>query len=439
MRLAKPAGTTGRPPLARLITALLLLAVAAASCGAPGTQAPTPAPSAAGAPDSVTLVLWHGWHGADRDALARLADAYNRANPQGRVRLQPVPLASFAADLRAAAAGEAGPHMALIPSTWVGTLAQAGALLPLDDLTRAEDREALIPAALAGAQSSDGNGAVRLYGLPVRFETLALLYNTANLSAAPADTTTLLTVARGLGEPGAAPPRWGLALNLSLDNTIGYLYAFGGRIFDERGQVILGTEGRSGAERWLAWVQSLNADDRILARVDSSIRVEREVKEGRALMTFDWSHQAGAYRSLWGANLGVAPLPILSETGDPPRPYVRADVLTINSRASAAEREAALGFLRFITGPEAQQALLAADMQPARGDISLAGDEPLMVAARAFRAQAEVSLPMPNAPARAIVEQELKVMQRQVLFGLATPADAVTDADQRLRERLAPP
>jgi hypothetical protein len=46
---------------------------------------------------------------------------------------------------------------------------------------------------------------------------------------------------------------------------------------------------------------------------------------------------------------------------------------------------------------------------------------------------------MPNSPARVVVEQELKVMQRQVFLGLATPADAVTEADRRLRERLANP
>ena len=51
-----------------------------------------------------------------------------------------------------------------------------------------------------------------------------------NLLRAPEDTDTLISNAHGLSDPAA--PRWGLAINLSLDNTIGYLYAADGRVFD---------------------------------------------------------------------------------------------------------------------------------------------------------------------------------------------------------------
>jgi maltose-binding protein MalE len=326
--------------------------------------------------------------------------------------------------------------MALLPSTWVGDLAAQGALLPIDDAVTAAERQALIPAALGGAQAPDASGAPRLYGLPVSFDTLALYYNTANLSAAPADTSTLLSSARGLGDPSAEPPIWGLALNLSLDNTIGYLYAFGGRVYAEDGSLTLGTGGAEGAARWLAWLQALNADGRILARADSSIQVDRELKDGRALMTFDWAHQVGVYRSLWGANMGVAPLPRLSETGELPQAYVRSDVLAINSRTSSAERRAAMEFMRYMVSEEAQRELLASDLQPASQALAIDGDQPQLLAARAFRAQAAAGLPMPNGPARAVVERELKVMQRQALLGLVTPEDAVREADRRLRERL---
>ena len=60
------------------------------------------------------------------------------------------------------------------------------------------------------------------------------------------------------------------------------------------------------------------------------------------------------------------------------------------------------------------------------------------LAAQAFRGAAQAGLPMPNAPARErdILRRELTQMQRQVLRGDATPADAVSEADQRLREQL---
>jgi arabinogalactan oligomer / maltooligosaccharide transport system substrate-binding protein len=423
-----------RPPVLARLVGLALLLVTLSGC-ATGGAAVTPVPSAAPADAPVTLVVWHGWSGPARQALGRLADRYNQQHPTQRVSLVPVPLATFPAELAAAAAAGGGPHLALLPSTWIGELAGQGMLQPLDELLTPAERARLLPAALGAAQAPGADGTQLLYGLPVSFDTLALYYTTANLSAPPADTATLLSSARGLGDPGAEPPVWGLALNLSLDNTIGYLYAFGGRVFAEDGTLALGGEGAEGTARWLTWLQELNNDARILARADSSIQVDRELKDGRALMTFDWAHQLGTYRSLWGANLGVAPLPRLSETGELPRPYLRSDVLVLNARATSAEQQAALSFLRFMISDAAQLELLASDVQPASRAVSLEGDTARLAAARIFRAQAEQGLPMPNSPARGMVEQELKVMQRQVLLGLATPADAVSEADRRLRER----
>lgn len=421
------------------LVAILLVAALLAGCESGSAPETSSTPTIVADASSVgPLLLWHGWSGSDRQALGRLVEQYNRQQSDGRIVLQSVPLASFAAELRAAVAAGSGPHLILIPNTWIGGLAEAGVLLPLDDLIPAQETDMLLPVTLAGAQARDADGALRLYGAPVRFDTIALYYNGANLTAPPADTAAMLAVGRGLSDPEAQPPIWGLALNLSHDNMIGYLYAFDGRIFDDEGRVALGATGRAGAEQWLAWLTGLQNDPRILARGESSILVDRELKDGRAIMTFDWAHQIGVYRGLWGEQVGVAPLPRLSETGKAPRPYVRSDVLAINSLAGAREREASARFIRFMISPEAQSVLLQSDMQPASRTLALTGDSPQEIAARVFRTQAEQGIPMSNASARVFVEQEIRRMQRQALLGLTTPADAVTEADRRLRERLEP-
>ncbi len=421
------------------LVAILLVVALLAGCEPGSAPETSSAPTIAANPSSIgPLLLWHGWSGNDRQALGRLVEQYNRQQSDGRIVLQSVPLASFAAELRAAVAAGSGPHLMLIPNTWIGGLAEAGVLLPLDGLIPAQEIDALLPVTLAGAQARDADGALRLYGAPVRFDTIALYYNAANLTVPPADTAAMLAVGRGLSDPEAQPPIWGLALNLSHDNMIGYLYAFDGRIFDEEGKVALGTTGRAGAEQWLAWLIALHNDPRILARSESSILVDRELKDGRAIMTFDWAHQIGVYRGLWGEQIGVAPLPRLSETGNAPRPYVRSDVLAINSLAGISEREAAARFIRFMIGVEAQSVLLQSDMQPASRTLALTGDAPQEIAARVFRTQAEQGIPMSNSSMRPFVEQEIRRMQRQTLLGLIAPADAVTEADRRLRERLEP-
>jgi arabinogalactan oligomer/maltooligosaccharide transport system substrate-binding protein len=434
-----------RPAIAQRVAACLLLMLILTACAttaAPADSAPTAAASAS--KNGVTLVLWHGWSSAARQTLSRLVNTFNRQHPDGQVILQSVPLATFDGDLRGALAAGSGPHIVLLPNTWVGSLTATDALLPLDDLVSAAEQRPLLPAALGGARARGADGKQRLYGLPISFDTLALYYNTANFLTPPADTAALLQSAHGLGAPDAAQPRWGLALNLSLDNMIGYLYAAGGRIFDDDGKVVLAGDGRAGAERWLNWLVQLKDDKQLLARADSSIEIDRELKDGHVLMTFDWAHQIGFYRSLWSDHLGVAPLPHMSGTNQSPQPYVRSDVLAINSRVSAAERQAAIEFLRFMIGADAQRTLLKSDMQPARSDLKLAGDDldsMQILAAQAFRSQAEQGRPMPNAPTqeREIVRRELTQMQRQVLRGEASPAEAVTEADQHLREQLGQP
>src|SRR4029450_9241770 len=99
---------------------------------------------------------------------------------------------------------------------------------------------------------------------------------------------------------------------------------------------------------------------------------------------------------------GCATLPLLSATKQPPAAYVRGDVLAINSRVSAAERAAALAFLRFMAGAEAQRGLLLSGLQPGRANLPLEGndmDGGQLMAAQAFRIQAARGRPMPNAPA----------------------------------------
>jgi maltose-binding protein MalE len=422
----------------RLVAVLLIVALLTACESGSAPETPSAPTIVTNASDVGPLLLWHGWSGNERQALGRLVEQYNRQQSDGRIVLQSVPLASFAAELRAVVAAGSGPHLILIPNTWIGGLAEAGVLLPLDDLAPAQEIGTLLPVTLAGAQVRDAAGTLRLYGAPVRFDTLALYYNAANLTEPPADTATMLAIGRGLSDPEAQPPIWGLALNLSHDNMIGYLYAFDGRIFDDEGRVALGATGRTGAEQWLSWLIELQNDARILARSESSILVDRELKDRRAIMTFDWAHQIGVYRGLWGDQIGIAPLPRLSETGQAPRPYVRTDVLAINNLAGPNERVAAARFIRFMISEEAQTILLQSDMQPASRLLALTGDSPQESAARVFRTQAEQGLPMPNSSARAFVEQEIKRMQRQALLGLTTPANAVAEADRRLRERLEP-
>ncbi|MBC8162055.1 MAG: extracellular solute-binding protein [Roseiflexaceae bacterium] len=410
---------------------LLALTLLLAACT--GQAGPQLAPTAAPLNETTTLILWHGWSGAPRQALNRLVDRFNMATPQARVFAQPMPLASMSADLRAAAAAGTGPHVVLLPSGWLGGLAADAALLPLNELISADALAALIPAAAGSALVSGSDGEQQPYGQPISFDTLALFYNRQNILRAPETTADLLTIARGLSEPTATPARWGFAISLSVENTIPYLYAFDGRLYDDQGALTLDDQGRAGAERWLGWIAAMNADQQILARPSSSVAVDRGLKSNQALMTFGWAHQLSEYQQLWGDQLGVAPLPRLSETNNAAQPWLQSEVLALNARIGPAEQRAAALFLNFMSSDEAQRELLAAGLQPASATLPLEGEDALVVAARSFRQQAQQAQPLPNSPERAVLREELWQMQRAVIEGRSSPADAVSETAERLR------
>lgn len=417
----------------RSIWLLLLLALVACSQGQTLPPAGTPVAVPAAAP--VNLFLWHGWSSDQVRVLTSLVDAYNGSQSAVRVVPQRAAIATMADDLQAATATGGGPHLMLIPNRWIGRLAADGVLLPLDDYVAA-DRQLLLLTALAGAEVRGADGKTQLYGLPIGLDTVALYYNQSNYPEAPSDTATMVATAGALSDPDASPRRWGMAYNLSLDATIGYLYAFGGRVFDEQGQLVLGDSGRSGVEKWLQWQLDLSQDPRLRA-VPDGVLVSQEIASNQVLMTIDWAHNLATYQRLWGDQLGVTPLPPLAD-GAAPTPYVVGEVAAINARASAAEHQAALDFIRFLLEPASQQILWQTGRIPVQRE--LAGDQGQWAepqALQAFHSQAAQGTPALNHPTAPVVERVLRQMQRDVLRGLASPSDAVSQASQAL-EGLVP-
>lgn len=416
----------------------LLMMVVACSAPAPTVTQPSPLPLSPGA-QYTTLIFWHAWPSPDQHILAKLVDRYNQSHPHTRIVPQAMPLASLVRELRTAALVGGGPHMVLLQSHTLGTLAQDGLVLPIDGYVSSAQRAQLLAPALQGAELADAAGETHLYGLPMTFDTLVFYYSKAHVTTPPTTTQELRQVAHRLTNTTTQPPVWGLAYTLSFDKTIGYLPAFDGAVFDSEGNLVLGEAGREGTERWLAWLLSLRHDQELLA-INDSITVDSTLKAQKALMTIDWAHTLPTYHALWGDDLGVALLPGVADTGQRPRPYVQSTLISLCARANEPnEQEAGMDFMRYLVSQEAQHILLKAGKQPTLLPLDLEEESPMMHHATIFRAQAQQGIPMPNRSIdNVVVRDELERMQLTVLRGLTNPANAVTHAHTALRERLAP-
>ena len=122
----------------------------------------------------------------------------------------------------------------------------AGVLQPLDDLISVEEQASYWPAAL-GNFAWQG----RLYGLPTNYELVSVFVN------------------RSLADPAAMPPTldgWlaqaqqSPALGIGLYNNLYHLAwglpAYGARLFDDSGMVVIDQSGD--AASYLAWLRTLS-------------------------------------------------------------------------------------------------------------------------------------------------------------------------------------
>lgn len=419
----------------RFLTWILVVFVTACTQAPQETQ-PAASRNGMNTHQPTTLIFWYAWPSPDQHILVSLIDQYNQTHPQVQIVPQAMPLASLVREIQTAAEAGGGPHLILMHNHVIGDLAYNGSIRPLDDIITTDNLEHLLAPAVAGAYVTD-NQATHLYGVPITFDTLVLYYNTAACGPTPPTDIERVSEQPLTMSEQENPPPWRFAYTLSLDKTVGYLYAFDGYIFDADGNVVLGTEGRDGVRHWLEWLLDIHHHPHILA-VSDDITVNSALQSQKACMTIDWSHRLSTYRAIWGANLGIAPLPSVRATGRLPQPYVQSNVMSINARVvEHHEQQAALNFMQYLISEEAQHTLFEAGKQPVLLTLDMSNPTPEHQAGRVFRVQAQHGQAMPNSQGtNDILRDELERMQLTVLRGLQTPDAAITHTDVALRERI---
>lgn len=389
------------------------------------TQVPPPMTTPSTAP--ATLIVWHALSGSAEYAVTERIQ--HIAEQHGfMVVIQKMPTTTIVRDILTTWPQARGAHVVILSNAQLAQLVQAGIALPLDGLLDPNNRSVLADNVRDTVTFPDGDRRDRLYGVPMSYSLPVLYYNMRNVLSAPRQSDDLFGIAHSL----YAPPQWGLGIDLTFDTMVSYLAAFDGAIFSPQGDVVLGGSGRSGSEAWLAWLAGLNADPQMLTKLNAVFTIERALASGNLTMAMDSSAQYVTYQQVWGEATGVAGLPELSLTAGAARPYLQTTVLALNPRLSAQESAAARLLLNDIINLESQQQFRDAGLQPVNQLVDLR-TSPILQATQQAAAQAVAP---PIAVLRADVYAVLRTMMTQVMIGTQTPADAVTLADQQLRQIL---
>src|SRR6476660_755967 len=377
----------------------------------------------AGAQDlSGKLALWHGWTGAEADTLNNtVIPAWKTANPNVEVEALAVPFDQLKNKFSTDTATGGGPDLLIGPADWVGELATGELIKALDDMATSDVTDAFLPATIDQLKFED-----KLYGLPESFECVALYYNTDLVKTAPKDTNEVYSVSAGM-----ASGTYGLALLSNFYHPAGFLFGFGGQLFDDQNKCILNSPE---TVNFLTWLGNFTTKPGLFQQNDDAA-ISSLFKSGKAGMVVNGPWALGDYTGALGADkVAVAPIPLISESNNgPAKPFLGLKQMMMNNNIEGDQATLAFEFMKFFTGPESAGPLAEKNGHlPANKSIDVSGN-PI---AQAFVKQAETATPTPTIPEMGQVWDPAGAMITAVLAGDQTPEEAAKDAQDKINKAI---
>ncbi len=375
------------------------------------------------------VVVWHAYRAEEKSALEQVVAKYNAAKEKAGVKVTTlaVPYDAFADKISAAVPRGKGPDVFIYAQDRLGGWIEAGSTVEpidfyLDDATKAR----FIPSTL---EAMTYRGSV--YGLPLNYKCITLVYNKKLVPAPPKTSTELVALAKKLTDKSAG--RFGLAYSYA-----DYYYhaalqnAFGGRVFDAGTKPVLAApENVKALELLLKWITV----DQILPAEPSTALITALFNDGKAAMVFSgpWFLGEIAKNVEWG----LARLPAIAEAGGTPmRPWITVEGVYV--AAPSKNKDAAYDFAKFLTDVEAGKVMaLEGRQSPANTQVykdPKVAQDPIL---SAFKAQVEVAIPMPNVPEMTMVWSPATTAMNTVVRKAATPKAALDRAQAQVQKDVA--
>ena len=365
------------------------------------------------------LTVWYAFRAGEADAVEQVVASYRAAHPGVPVRTLQVPFGAYPQKLRSAIPQGAGPDLFVAPNDYLRDQIERELIVPptaIADVSR-------FAAPLTDALTVDG----KLWGYPLAFKTLLLFYRRDRIDVPPATTDELVRIAKANTGDG----RFGFVYQASAPYYHApWLFGFGARFFD--GETLLPFDSPSGIAA-ADFLHRLVAVERVTP-VDVTAALATDMfNRDRAAMVMNgpWFVSEIAEGVPWA----VAPLPVVSSTGLPARPFASIDVLYVTAQGAAKPELASL--VDALTSDDAARVRARVGRQPSANVVVSAetADDPLLgMLARQLSATAE----LPMQPVMQLAWEPYEGALRQIQRGARGSAAALREARARV-EVLARP
>lgn len=374
-----------------------------------------------GVEDGRRVVLWHSYRGDERSALEEVVSNYNSSSRGIKVELLFIPYDAFADKISAAIPRGEGPDIFIFAHDRIGDWVESGILEPLDFWVDEELKERFLPITMESLYYRKS-----LYGLPLAFKSVVLFYNKEMVTEVPETTDDLIALAKRLTDKEKGV--YGLVYeNTNFYHHSAWWFAFGGEIFDDEGKVAL---CRGGGERSLSFARRLAVDEGIMPQEVNSLLVTSLFNQKKAAMVINGPWFRG---EIEGVDYGIAPLPIVSDSGKRGSPFLTVEAVLLSSKSQ--RKEESFDFMKFLAIDGAQIRLEKGNQPVALSSIY--DDGKIDPSIKVFMEMARFAHPMPNIPEMLLVWTPATTALSSVVIGGKDPVSALADACQKIEESLA--
>ena len=345
--------------------------------------------------------VWHAYRGDEAAAIEQAAEQWGEANGVS-VKTVAIPFGAFDSKVETAVPRGNGPDLFIAGHASLGKWDAMKLVQPMESSQLAGHR-----AATREAVQVSG----RFLGLPLAYKSVLLLYDPERVTEVPKTTDELIAAARALTGDG----QFGLAYQASEPYFHGaWMHAFGGQAIGPDGVHLDAPEHAAAFD----FTRRLALDEGICPKTPTAELINRLYSEGRAAFVISgpW------FVAEMDRPIAAAPLPIVSETGQPAKPYLTVDAIFLADQA--ANPTDARAFMSWLAGE--QGARIRQDVgRQAVSWATVTSDDPLL---RVLAEQAEHAIPMPSDPdIQNVFEAQARAL-REVLRGTASSQTAAAGA-----------
>lgn len=298
--------------------------------------------------NQIQITIWHQMRVDEREVLQRQLDRFMKLHPEISVNQIYKETEELRSGFIIAAIGGQGPEIVYGPQDQVGPFEIMNIILPLDTIFSNKFLNQFNEKGLIWSNN-------HLWMIADKLGNhLALVYNKKLVKNPPKTDKELIEIGKQIAKDfnnDGKPDQYGLVWNYTEPFFfIPFLTGFGGWVFDEKNNPTLNSEAMI---KGLKFIADLRDKYKIIPGEADYDIADVLFKEGKAGMIINGDWSWASYGKA-GIDYGIAPLPLIEETGLYAAPMISGKGYSINANVNPEKLPAIKLLLEFLLAPEQQ-------------------------------------------------------------------------------------